>query len=153
MNIVETDPPMAERRELLIRELRSGNWKKGVRKLVEFGESYNRDVRGYVTDLRKTSFCCIGVACRLLGIKTRTLNYESDVHYLAFRSNYGVTDKQKFYLMGMNDGKSVKWSDDPKHLGSFMVGAPVIRAKGAPERDFTFIARFLEIMWGMSPNK
>jgi hypothetical protein len=153
VNITETDPQMVLRRQRLIRELRSGSYLKGTGKLVTIPERYNREVRGYVADYENPCYCCIGLGCSLLGFPARLLQLEHDRFYSGFMLDYGITDKQKYYLMGMNDGNSVKWSEDSKHQGSYMTNAPRIRSGDAPDREFPFIARFLEIMWGMSENR
>lgn len=118
-----------------IRELREGNRKQGSDSLIDEWDGY----------------CCIGVACSIKGTTDEELGCGYDSSYDLFCEWYGVEPKLKQYLIAMNDGTRVTVNTDGSFVGDYCINGKLIRTKNAPSRDFKFIARFLEVAWGLTP--
>lgn len=121
------------RRQEFLAALRSGRYRQAR------GSLYRADVNGY---------CCIGVGCVVLATPIFVLMEDSEAEYLSFELGLGVSHRTAKYLMAMNDGGRLGVTQDA--WGLTYIPQLVIR-KTNVSRDFKFIARFLEIIWQMTP--
>lgn len=119
---------MMVRRAKLIEELFSGEWEQGQSALLQ---TYSQE------------YCCIGVACSLLGIEDDDLREESASDYLTFEREYGVSHETSRYLQSMNDG-------DVYHTPAENRNWKKLVRFTYESRSFEQIARFLEIIWQMT---
>lgn len=132
---------LEEKRLELIEALRSGRFKKGTGGLSM--EPY--------TNEESASFCCIGVGCSVLGVSDEKLLEDSSHDYLFFERQYRISNRMARYLMAMNDGGGLKTSED-NYGQTYGFEGKVIRSAYAPSRKFSEIARFLEIVWKLTPQ-
>jgi hypothetical protein len=135
---------MMIRRARLVDALRSGQFRQGKGSLFREYTTDGNGGGGY--------YCCIGVGCFLLGFPDSILMEDMESEYLEFELKYGLSHRTAKYLMAMNDGDAmgdVLEDDDfrsylPRHFR-------LIRLEGN-QRNFKEVARFLEIIWRMTPS-
>jgi hypothetical protein len=140
------DGKLDDRRRDLIAALRSGDYIKARSALFQVRDYEASDVFWW-----DRSYCCIGVGCsvrQFYGIVHAELNPEDHVDsegrwdngsgYDFFQNEYDVSTELLNRLQNMNDGSGrVVGVKDPRSWISF-------------QRDFNFIARYLEVIWQLS---
>lgn len=133
------------RRAALIDALRSGKFRKGTGSLLKAFYSIE-------SGRHQKYYCCIGVGCSLVNIPDEDLIDDLESDYMTFEEQYGISHRTARYLMAMNDGdqygEPIEGGEWPSYLPS---NIKVIRVTQR-EMDFKEIARFLEIIWEMTPH-
>lgn len=138
-------------------DLRSGNYTQANGHLFHMRVNWRNEVTN-------VGHCCIGVWCdrNIPEFRTHTQesNYndrvavvENEMDYDKWMEALEIPVKLKQFLMSMNDGSSL-FAYTVEGLTKYYVGGPGsredsnrLRADGA-DREFPFIARFLERVWG-----
>lgn len=128
-------PDIVTRRQAFLSALRGGDFLQGKGSLCRI----DHDVR----------HCCIGVGCAVSGIPNGVLIEDMEAEYLLFEQRYGVSNKVSRYLMAMNDGDQAGEVGDG--FGKTFKYNRTIRHTEA-RRSFPEIARFLEIIWQLTPT-
>ena len=155
-SVLETDREFGDggfttmvHRVQLIEELRSVRFHQGRGSLFTIG--YNSRRRNYVPGERAHGeYCCIGVGVSLCGMLDHEMHFDPQDGYSIFNDVYGIGDKEQRYLIGMNDGEHVRWPISDSYGQTYGTGSRMIRVHGN-RRTFHQIARFLEIIWGLTP--
>lgn len=132
-------------RAALINALRSGKFRKGTGSLLKSFYSVE-------SGRHQKYYCCIGVGCSLVNIPDEDLIDDLESDYMTFEDQYGISHRTARYLMAMNDGDQYgEPIDDSWEAGYLPSNIKVIRVTQR-EMDFKEIARFLEIIWEMTPH-
>lgn len=140
---------LQERRAALIQTLRGGEFRQGTGHLYrEIMGARQRDFLP-ASSTRPGYYCCIGVGCALLGQQPKQLAEEETYSYVSFENEYEVSQKTARYLMAMNDGS---YLDTLYQLYSTPYDKVQFIRHTSAQRDFSVIARFLEIIWSDSQN-
>jgi hypothetical protein len=133
------------RRAALIDALRSGKFRKGTGSLLKSFYSIE-------SGRHQKYYCCIGVGCSLVNIPDEDLIDDLESDYMTFEDQYGISHRTARYLMAMNDGDPYgETIDNDPVIGYLASNVKVIRVTQI-ERSFEEIARFLEIIWRMTPS-
>lgn len=158
-----TDTLTARRLEW-IRTLESGTYRQGRGSLflqsVNYGDDWDTEAPGEVVPGTQ-QFCCLGVARDVPTggeWSSPIMDDESDMKAdnLWVADYYGIPEKLRYYLMGMNDGDEVTLLDEPLRSGERYALVRAVAQLGSRIRyshqkhDFLFIARFLRKVWGLT---
>lgn len=162
----DLDPEVLDRRHMLIAALKSGTYRQGWKSLMRQDLNYDNDENGYPARHvvpKSQRLCCLGVGMAIAednwldrGIKSKLLEFDATDDYEKVVAYYDISPKLMNYLMGMNDGDIVQHPDKAIEVAHtpYMANSPVYHVKmsirkSQTSRDFKFIARFLEIVWGL----
>ena len=155
----ETD--LKDRRREWVALLRSGDYEQGQSLLCRLPiEWVDGDVKPHKED---SEHCCIGVWCAnrlgdefykldttLIFEEKSEIELDRAQNYDLWQEELEVTEKMKNHLMAMNDGRRVTY-DSRGVLWQHVEPNDSVNVHRATtlNRDFEFIARFLEIAWGL----
>lgn len=161
-----SDTEILDRRHMLIAALKAGIYRQGFSNMLTQRLLYDNDrdgmpVRIAIPDTQR--LCCLGVGMAIAddewlqrGIHSAQGEYDLAPDYDRVRELYDISPKLMNYLMGMNDGdlvqdpdKKIEVAHTPHVPNSPVYTVPKTIRLGALNRDFKFIARFLEIVWGL----
>lgn len=145
LSVITMDKLNTRRREL-IEALRSGKYPQGYKALLTQDLVKTKKSPYRVTSPGTQHFCCLGVGMTVadsewlaLAMACNDVEYDPADDYDRVRTYYNIDPKLMNYLMGMNDGDPVEHPD---------IAHKLIR-RGKVNRDFKFVARFLEVVWDL----
>jgi hypothetical protein len=133
-----------DRRRKLVETLRAGTYAPTRNSLFQWplrpGLAYDKDFsKGPI------GHCCIGVALRVGAKDTGiTDDHVVGLSYGDFAEYYNVEELFQTYMIGMNDGSEVRTG-----VGEEGRCIRMASANGKNARSHAFIARWLEIVWGL----
>jgi hypothetical protein len=150
--------------------LRSGKYTQGEGRLALVPINWNDD-KTYNLEMGKSEHCCIGVWCanrlktEFYGSVVPESYYDNDTYdteieidntqfYDQWSDELKIPLPLKEYLMSMNDGNNLYTNFDRTRFtkSDKFDDCTIPYRNNSQERSFEFIARFLEIVWGLSPQ-
>lgn len=160
---IDTDT-LTARRLQWIRSLEGDTYRQGrgslFRQDVVESDDWGSEQPGEVVPGTQ-EFCCLGVARDVptggeWSSPIRVEEFDERVDNLWVADYYGIPEKLRYYLMGMNDGDEVTLlhkrdsRDDEYALvrAAAQVGSRIRCSR--QRHDFPFIARFLRKVWGLT---